>query len=88
MIKKGNEKRKAHRGITKLHAYPARKHPHNCGAAPKSGHAVTARGNRVPDAVAAPPARENRTVNRAAPSRVNRARSTREPGGDHVPPHA
>jgi hypothetical protein len=38
-----------------------RNHPHNCGAAPKSGHAFTARGNRVPDAVAAPPARVNRT---------------------------
>jgi len=75
-----------------------RKHPHNCGAAPKSGHAVTARGNRVPDAVAAAPARGRRT--RSPPgSRVGRARFTRGPRpvhagggrGDRVirpPPHA
>ena len=57
-----------------------RKHPHNCGAAPKSGHAVTAAVTAAEYAVAAAPARGRRT--RSPPgSRVGRARFTRAVAG-------
>ena len=63
-----------------LCAHALRKHPHNCGAAPKSGHAVTAAVTAGGGAVAAAPARGRRT--RSPPgSRVGRARFTRAVAG-------